>query len=98
MALGGPMNLANGLYASGDFFRVLGVPAILGHEVAGEVIAVGPGVTTWKIGDRAAWTPHLKNGIDAAVHAAVVTVLHEIYRAHSARNPSPFSTPLIANR
>ena len=30
------------------------VPAILGHEVAGEVVAIGPGVTGWTIGDRGA--------------------------------------------
>ncbi len=38
------------------------VPAILGHEVAGEVIAVGPGVTAWKIGDRAATLQRLSCG------------------------------------
>ncbi len=31
LASGGPMDPADGLYASGDFFRVLGVPAILGR-------------------------------------------------------------------
>jgi D-arabinose 1-dehydrogenase-like Zn-dependent alcohol dehydrogenase len=30
------------------------VPAILGHEAAGEVVDVGPGVVDWKIGDRVA--------------------------------------------
>ena len=30
------------------------VPAILGHEAAGEVIAVGEGVEGWSVGDRAA--------------------------------------------
>ncbi|MGE5186031.1 MAG: zinc-binding dehydrogenase [Acidobacteriota bacterium] len=38
------------------------VPAILGHEVAGEVIAVGPGVTTWRLGDRAATLQRLSCG------------------------------------
>lgn len=38
------------------------VPAILGHEVAGEVIAIGPGVTAWKIGDRAATLQRLSCG------------------------------------
>ena len=33
------------------------VPAILGHEAAGEVIAVGPGVEGWSVGDRAATLP-----------------------------------------
>ena len=35
------------------------------------------------------------DGIGADVNAAVVTLLHEIYRARSVRRPSPFSTPLI---
>ena len=38
------------------------VPAILGHEVAGEVIEVGPGVTNWKVGDRAATLQRLSCG------------------------------------
>ncbi len=38
------------------------VPAILGHEVAGEVIEVGAGVTTWKVGDRAATLQRLSCG------------------------------------
>src|ERR1035441_8895504 len=27
-------------------------PQIFGHEVAGTVVAVGPGVTKWRLGDR----------------------------------------------
>jgi acryloyl-coenzyme A reductase len=38
------------------------VPAILGHEVAGEVIAVGPDVRGWRIGDRAATLQRLSCG------------------------------------
>ncbi len=38
------------------------VPAILGHEVAGEVIEVGPGVTGWRVGDRAATLQRLSCG------------------------------------
>ncbi len=38
------------------------VPAILGHEVAGEVIEVGDGVTDWKVGDRAATLQRLSCG------------------------------------
>ncbi|MGO9066986.1 MAG: alcohol dehydrogenase catalytic domain-containing protein [Myxococcaceae bacterium] len=38
------------------------VPAILGHEVAGEVIALGAGVTGWRVGDRAATLQRLSCG------------------------------------
>lgn len=38
------------------------VPAILGHEAAGEVIAVGPQVTGWSVGDRAATLQRLHCG------------------------------------
>jgi len=38
------------------------VPAILGHEVAGEVIEVGAGVTNWRVGDRAATLQRLSCG------------------------------------
>jgi acryloyl-coenzyme A reductase len=38
------------------------VPAILGHEVAGVVVEVGPGVTTWNVGDRAATLQRMSCG------------------------------------
>jgi len=38
------------------------VPAILGHEAAGEVVAVGPGVADWAVGDRAATLQRLSCG------------------------------------
>jgi D-arabinose 1-dehydrogenase-like Zn-dependent alcohol dehydrogenase len=38
------------------------VPAILGHEAAGEVVEVGAGVTGWAIGDRAATLQRLSCG------------------------------------
>jgi acryloyl-coenzyme A reductase len=38
------------------------VPAILGHEAAGEVVEVGAGVTGWSIGDRAATLQRLSCG------------------------------------
>ena len=38
------------------------VPAILGHEAAGEVIEVGEGVEDWSIGDRAATLQRMSCG------------------------------------
>jgi D-arabinose 1-dehydrogenase-like Zn-dependent alcohol dehydrogenase len=38
------------------------LPTILGHEVAGEVVAVGPGVTGWAYGHRAATLQRLACG------------------------------------
>jgi len=38
------------------------VPAILGHEVAGEVIEVGPDAGGWKVGDRAATLQRMSCG------------------------------------
>jgi len=38
------------------------VPAILGHEVAGEVVEVGAGVDGWSVGDRAATLQRLSCG------------------------------------
>ena len=34
-------------------------PQILGHEVAGTVVAVGPGVTKWKVSDRVVSFHHI---------------------------------------
>lgn len=38
------------------------------------------------------------DGVPEAVHRGLVRLLAEIYRAQSARSPSPFSTPLIKRR
>ena len=41
--------------ASGMYPSPVGLPFIAGNEGAGEVIAVGPGVTDFKLGDRVAY-------------------------------------------
>lgn len=46
------------------------VPAILGHEAAGEVVAAGPGVDDWAPGDRAATLQRLSCGRCAHCDAA----------------------------
>ncbi len=40
-------------------------PHVLGHEIAGEVAGVGPGVEGWSPGDRVASTLYLVCGIAA---------------------------------
>jgi NADPH:quinone reductase-like Zn-dependent oxidoreductase len=45
------------------------VPAILGHEAAGEVIAVGEAVSGWAVGDRAATLQRLSCGRCGACRA-----------------------------
>lgn len=42
-----------------EWYRKDKVPLVLGHEVAGEVADVGPGVEKFKIGDRIAATHHV---------------------------------------
>lgn len=38
------------------------VPLVLGHEIAGEVAALGPGVTAWRVGQRVASTLYITCG------------------------------------
>jgi L-iditol 2-dehydrogenase len=42
--------------------RVVTGPLVLGHEFAGEVAALGPGVTGWKVGERVAVDPTMPCG------------------------------------
>jgi L-iditol 2-dehydrogenase len=44
------------------FYRYVEPPQILGHELAGTVIAVGRGVTKWKLGDRVMSFHHIPCG------------------------------------
>ncbi len=43
------------IYQRSGLYKLASLPAVLGMEGAGDVIAVGPGVTTLKIGDRVAY-------------------------------------------
>lgn len=40
------------VWRRGGHARMLTVPTVFGHEVAGEIVALGDGVTGWSVGDR----------------------------------------------
>jgi len=42
-----------------EWYRVKKAPLVLGHEIAGEIVDVGPGVTRYKKGDRVAASHHV---------------------------------------
>src|SRR5690242_5050455 len=49
------VNYIDTYFRMGMYPSPVGLPFISGNEAAGEVIAVGPGVTDLKVGDRAAY-------------------------------------------
>jgi len=62
----GPGELVVRIQASGicgsdvlEWYRVHKAPLVLGHEIAGDVVAVGPGVTAFHEGDRVTTTHHV---------------------------------------
>lgn len=62
----GPGELLVRIEASGicgsdvmEWYRIHKVPLVLGHEIAGEVVEVGEGVTSFSQGDRVAVTHHV---------------------------------------
>src|SRR6516165_10240317 len=50
------INYIDTYFRSGLYPSPTGLPFISGNEAAGEVVAVGPGVTDLKVGDRVAYT------------------------------------------
>lgn len=40
------------VWRRGGHAKMLKLPTLFGHEVAGEIVAIGSGVTGWRIGDR----------------------------------------------
>lgn len=65
----GPGELLVKIVASGicgsdvmEWYRLHKAPLILGHEIAGEVVAVGVGVTSFREGDRVTATHHVPCG------------------------------------
>ncbi|MFC4209788.1 zinc-binding dehydrogenase [Pedobacter petrophilus] len=46
----------------GDYKNELSLPVITGHDVSGEIIELGQGVESFKIGDQVYYTPEIFNG------------------------------------
>src|SRR5262245_30213774 len=72
------------------------VPAILGHEVAGEVIEVGPGVTEWRVGDRAATLQRLSCGACAACDAGRTSLCKRDNRFFGEELPGGYASLMVA--
>lgn len=72
------------------------VPAILGHEVAGEVIEVGPGVTNWNVGDRAATLQRLSCGTCASCRAGRRSLCKRDNRFFGEELAGGYATKMVA--
>ncbi len=42
-----------------EWYRLSRAPRVLGHEIAGEIVEVGPGVTRYRVGDRLSASHHV---------------------------------------
>jgi L-iditol 2-dehydrogenase len=53
--------MASGICGSDvmEWYRIKKAPLVLGHEIAGEIVAVGEGVTRYKVGDRVFVSHHI---------------------------------------
>lgn len=60
------------LFKDSHAFRKL--PAVLGHEVSGEIVSIGKDVTKFKIGDRVTVEPHVGCGICEFCESALVNL------------------------
>ncbi len=72
------------------------VPAVLGHEAAGEVLEVGEGVTGWKVGDRAATLQRLSCGECERCREGRNSLCKRDNRFFGEELPGGYATHLIA--
>ena len=72
------------------------VPAILGHEAAGDVIQVGPGVEGWAVGDRAATLQRLSCGSCHHCHAERRSLCKEDNRFFGEEIPGGYAEYMAA--
>src|SRR5262249_53691923 len=72
------------------------VPAILGHEVAGEVVELGPDVRGWRIGDRAATLQRMSCGACAACTAGRTSLCKRDNRFFGEELPGGYAGLMVA--
>ena len=72
------------------------VPAILGHEVAGEVIELGPGVSGWAVGDRAATLQRLSCGACPACTGGRTSLCKRDNRFFGEELPGGYASLMVA--
>jgi acryloyl-coenzyme A reductase len=72
------------------------VPAILGHEAAGDVVEVGPGVSGWSVGDRAATLQRLSCGRCGQCRAGRNSLCRTDARFFGEEIPGGYATYLAA--
>src|SRR5512140_2435303 len=72
------------------------VPAILGHEAAGEVVEVGPDTAGWKVGDRAATLQRLSCGECALCKSGRNSLCRKDARFFGEELPGGYAQYLVA--
>jgi acryloyl-coenzyme A reductase len=72
------------------------VPAILGHEVAGEIIKLGDGVNGWCVGDRVATLQRLSCGACAACDAGRASLCKRDNRFFGEEIPGGYASLMVA--
>jgi D-arabinose 1-dehydrogenase-like Zn-dependent alcohol dehydrogenase len=72
------------------------VPAILGHEVAGEIVELGAGVTGWRVGDRVATLQRLSCGACASCAAGRTSLCKRDNRFFGEELPGGYATMMVA--
>lgn len=82
----GPGEVLMRVHASGicgsdvlEWYRVPKAPLVLGHEVAGDIVEVGEGVTTVRVGDRVAVSHHVPCNACPMCLAGYHTACHTLH-------------------
>src|SRR5690349_9937576 len=72
------------------------VPAILGHEVAGEIVELGAGVADWRVGDRVATLQRLSCGACASCTAGRTSLCKRDNRFFGEELPGGYAAMMVA--